>query len=85
MPMVVGALYVRKYFHQEAKKNAVELLRYVKEEFKLLLKDLDWMENKTKTSALEKADNIVDHIAYPDELLDDEKVGEMFNTVQIFN
>lgn len=59
------------------------MVGYIKEEFKNILKTLDWMEDDTRKSALEKADAVVDHIGYPDELLDDKKLEEVFQSVNI--
>lgn len=83
MPIITGALYVRKYFDQASKKNAVDMVRHIKDEFKNILMKLDWMEENTRKSALEKANAVVDHIAYPDELLDDRKLEEVFASVNI--
>lgn len=33
----VGALYVRKYFNEDAKKNAVEMVSNIRSEFKKIL------------------------------------------------
>lgn len=38
---------------------------------------MDWLDNKTRKVALEKAELMHIHLAYPDELLDDKKL-EMF-------
>lgn len=85
MPVITGALYVRKYFDQGSKKNAVEMVGHIKDEFKNILRNLDWMEENTRKSALKKADSVVDHIAYPDELLDDRKLEEVFESVNIIH
>lgn len=81
LPIVTGAIYVRKYFHVDAKLNALEMVKYIKDQFKDSLASLDWMDEKTRKSALDKANTIVDHIAYPDELLEDEKIIEFFEKV----
>jgi membrane metallo-endopeptidase-like protein 1 len=72
-------MYVRKYFHVDAKQNALEMVKYIKEQFKDILRSIDWMDEQTRKSALDKANTIVDHIAYPDELLDDRKLGELYD------
>lgn len=57
------------------------MVKYIKDQFKDILESLDWMDKETKRSALDKANTIVDHIAYPDELLDDKKITELFDKV----
>ncbi|XP_033213002.1 neprilysin-2-like isoform X1 [Belonocnema kinseyi] len=79
----VGALYVRKYFNEESKKSAVEMVTDIRREFKKILKQVEWMDEKTRQSALEKADSMSTHIAYPDELLDDKKLEEFYEKLQI--
>ncbi|XP_063903436.1 neprilysin-2-like [Zophobas morio] len=82
-PIVIGAMYVRKYFHVEAKQNALEMVKYIKEQFKDILRSIDWMDSETRKSALDKANTIVDHIAYPDELLDDQKIGQLYDKLEV--
>lgn len=62
----MGALYVRKYFDEESKKAAVDLVNNVREEFINILHDVDWMDDETRNEAIEKAKGIICHIAYPE-------------------
>lgn len=41
------------------------------------------MDEKTRKSALEKAETMSTHIAYPDELLDDKKLEEFYEKLEI--
>lgn len=41
------------------------------------------MDNKTRKAALDKADRMTTHIAYPDELLDDNKLEEFYKKLEI--
>ncbi|XP_008554183.1 neprilysin-2 isoform X3 [Microplitis demolitor] len=79
----VGALYVRKYFNEDAKKNAVEMVSDIRNQFNKILKTVDWMDEVTRKSALEKAASMTSHIAYPDELLDDTKLEEFYENLQL--
>ncbi|GLV37814.1 Neprilysin 2 [Carabus blaptoides fortunei] len=78
-----GALYVRKYFDEESKKKALEMVQDIRAEFKEILEHLDWMDDETKKSALEKAASMSSHIAYPDELLDDKKLEEFYENLDL--
>ncbi|KAF5280980.1 hypothetical protein FQR65_LT14904 [Abscondita terminalis] len=78
MSIAAGALYVRKYFHEDAKQNAVEMVNDIKSEFIEILKNVEWMDDVTKKNALQKAAAMTSHIAYPDELLSDEKLEEFY-------
>ncbi|XP_043483736.1 neprilysin-2 isoform X2 [Leptopilina heterotoma] len=79
----VGALYVRKYFNEESKKSAVEMVTDIRKEFRKILETVDWMDEKTRKSALEKAMSMSTHIAYPDELLDDKKLEEFYENLEL--
>lgn len=82
MPIAAGALYVRKYFNEEARQNAIEMVADIRTEFLDLLKKVDWMDDQTKKNALDKAKSMSTHIAYPDELLDNRKLEEFYQWVR---
>ncbi|XP_074031085.1 M13 family metallopeptidase neprilysin 2 isoform X2 [Leptinotarsa decemlineata] len=78
-----GALYVRKYFNEGAKKNALEMVDDIRSEFEDILKTVDWMDEKTRMNALDKAKSMASHIAYPDELLDNRKLEEFYDGLEL--
>lgn len=53
----------------------------IRSEFLNILEDVDWMDDKTKKSAVDKAGSMATHIAYPQELLDNEKLKEFYSEV----
>lgn len=79
--MSVGALYVRKYFDEASKKAAVDLVNNIQEEFIGILRQVPWMDNETRTAAIEKAKTLTNHIAYPDELLDNKKLEQYYKGI----
>jgi predicted metalloendopeptidase len=78
-----GALYVRNVFKKEAKAAMTEMITYIREQFVVTLKKIDWMDDTTKKHALEKAKAIHLHMAYPDELLDDQKLEHYYKNVRL--
>ncbi|KAF5301880.1 hypothetical protein FQR65_LT08712 [Abscondita terminalis] len=74
MIIATSALYVRKYFDVTLKRNVVEMVDDVKRSFILTLKSLDWMDESTRSHAIEKAKGMVDHVAYPEEIMDDKRI-----------
>lgn len=84
LSIAAGALYVRKYFNEDARQNAQEMVGNIRAEFKQIIKTIDWMDDTTRQSALEKVDAMTTHIAYPDELLDDRKLQEFYGNVIFF-
>lgn len=81
MSIAAGALYVRKYFNEAARKNAIEMVSDIRSEFYEILKKVEWMDEITRKNALEKAAAMTTHIAYPDELLDDKKLEDFYANV----
>ncbi|XP_014207874.1 neprilysin-2-like [Copidosoma floridanum] len=80
---IVGALYVRKYFNGNAKNDAIEMVSQIRTQFIKILHTIDWMDNKTREAALEKAQSMTTYIAYPDELLDDKKLKKFYKKLEI--
>ncbi|XP_014207873.1 neprilysin-2-like [Copidosoma floridanum] len=79
----VGALYVRKYFNGNAKKSVVHMVSDIRTQIIRILRRIDWMDNKTREAALDKAKSMTTHIAYPDELLDDKKLEKFYEKLEI--
>lgn len=82
MTIATSALYVRKYFDDTAKKNVVEIVDNVKRTFINSLRNLSWMDNCTRTRAIEKAEGMINHVAYPEELMDDDKIEEYYSELE---
>jgi predicted metalloendopeptidase len=76
LPFAVGALYVREYFNENSKRIAAEMADEIKDEFTSVLKAVPWMDNTTRTAAIEKVKAMGVQVGYPSELMDDEKLIE---------
>ena len=74
----VGAMYVQKYFKEDSKQTALEMVQDIRREFDTILKEIDWMDPETRSRAKKKADGIVEHIGYPSELLDVRKLEDLY-------
>ncbi|CAG0923779.1 unnamed protein product, partial [Notodromas monacha] len=75
----IGSMYVRRYFDESAKHAALEMVQDIREEFDDILDEIDWMDSKTRLRAKEKSTRIVSHIAYPSELLEDKKLVDLYD------
>ncbi|MEO7991883.1 MAG: M13 family metallopeptidase [Chryseolinea sp.] len=62
----LGQLYVKKYFNEDAKKRAMELVNNLTKAFENRINQLDWMSDSTKLKAKEKLYAITKKIGYPD-------------------
>jgi neprilysin len=76
LPLAVSALYVRKYFSENSKQIAAEMVDEIKDEFVSVLKTVPWMDETTRAAGFEKVKAMADHIGYPSELMDDKKLIE---------
>ncbi len=67
---VLGKQYVAKHFKPEAKKRMEQLVQNVIKGFEIGIKELEWMSEDTKVSALEKLSKFTPKIGYPDKWKD---------------
>ncbi|XP_026818159.1 neprilysin-2-like [Rhopalosiphum maidis] len=81
--LAIGSLYVRRFFDENIKKNALEMVNGIREEMYKILSSNDWMDDETRKNALDKANSMTSHIAYPDELLDDCKLNAFYKNLEI--
>lgn len=79
----LSALYVKNHFNQESKASALEMVDYIRNEFLRILDEIDWMDEETREEAKLKAKSIAPYIGYPDELLRDELVEELYSGLQL--
>lgn len=83
LPIATSALYVRNFFKKESKTVALEMVKSIQDEFENILRKVEWMDEKTRNAAIEKAKSMTAHIAYPDELMDDNKLIEYYEHLTI--
>jgi putative endopeptidase len=66
----LGKLYVDKYFPQEAKQVASDMVDNILKAFDQRIRNLEWMSDSTKTKALKKLSTFTVKIGYPDKWKD---------------
>lgn len=76
-------MYVRRYFNDESKKTAVDLVDNIRDEFINILHDVSWMDEETREEAINKAKALTTHIGYPNELADNNKLEEFFSDLEM--
>jgi putative endopeptidase len=70
----IGRLYVKKYFTAAAKDRMNRLVQNLRAAYAERIKNLEWMSDATKKSALEKLDAFQAKIGYPDKWRDYSKL-----------
>lgn len=48
MSLAVGSLYVKKYFNEDSKKSALEMVNGIRDEMYKILTSVEWMDEKTR-------------------------------------
>lgn len=79
----IGALYVRRYFNDQSKHHAIEIVENIRSSFIDILHKVKWMDEETKNEAILKAKALVAHIAYPDELTNNTKLEEYYQKLDM--
>jgi predicted metalloendopeptidase len=57
------------------------MVGYIHREYLKILDNVDWINEETRQKAKEKAHAITPYIGYPDELLDNNKIAELYLNV----
>ena len=83
LPNAVGAMYVHQYFNGRSKQEAMEMVGEIRIQFESLLRDVNWMDDKTKLRAIDKARSMVTHIGYPTELEDINKLNSLYSGLDL--
>jgi putative endopeptidase len=74
MGEAVGAVYVKKYFSDDAKKRCLDMVNNMQGVYRERITALDWMGDSTKTQAIAKLDVFIKKIGYPDKFKDYSKL-----------
>ncbi|SFQ41208.1 putative endopeptidase [Lachnospiraceae bacterium XBB1006] len=70
----VAKMYIQKYSSAEVKKDITALCEHIRESYRTIIKNEDWMSDATKEKALEKLNAIRVNAVYPDRWTDYSKL-----------
>ncbi|ETN79142.1 hypothetical protein NECAME_09979, partial [Necator americanus] len=79
MQYATGAMYVRKVFDKASKNVTLEMIDDLQDVFREMVVANDWMDRQTKATALDKANQMLRQIAFPDFILDDGKLDDHYS------
>lgn len=74
---VIGDFYGKKYFGEEAKKDATDMIQEMIDIYKQRLEKNDWLGNQTRTKAITKLNNIAIKVGFP------EKIKQVYEKMKI--
>ncbi|XP_051164292.1 neprilysin-4 isoform X2 [Leptopilina boulardi] len=83
MGMVVGSMFVKKYFNEISKNDTLLITREIQKSFKELLNKTIWIDGRTKGIASKKVDAMLLRIGYPDFILEPKLLNEVYKNVAI--
>ncbi|KAK0413228.1 hypothetical protein QR680_006674 [Steinernema hermaphroditum] len=75
--------YGRKFFNDDMRSNSRDLVANVKSGLQTLIEEADWMDNKTRANALDKAVKMDMMIAYPDWTMNKTAQKEYYKMLEI--
>ncbi|KAK2184852.1 hypothetical protein NP493_250g03007 [Ridgeia piscesae] len=81
LEMVIGRLFVEKYFDKAAKRTADEMIKDLRESFTSMLAEVTWMDENTRKLAIAKANAISERIGYPEYIMDDKYLASKYKEV----
>ncbi|XP_066475738.1 endothelin-converting enzyme 2 [Tiliqua scincoides] len=79
----LGALFVKATFDRHSKEVAEDMIAEIRTAFEESLDQLDWMDEKTRQAAKEKADAIYDMIGFPEFILDDKELDDVYDGYEV--
>lgn len=80
--IALSSLYVRHHFKGQSKEKALEMVGYIHREFLKILDGVEWMDQKTRKRATDKALAIRPYIGYPNELLNNTEIENFYIGLQ---
>ncbi|XP_036392017.1 endothelin-converting enzyme 2b isoform X2 [Megalops cyprinoides] len=75
----LGALFVKATFDKHSKDVAEGMINEIRTAFKDALDKLSWMDRQTRQAAKDKADAIYDMIGFPDFILDNKELDDVYD------
>jgi predicted metalloendopeptidase len=61
------------------------MIKYLRESFKVLVQESDWLDGITKNKSLEKLDAMIENDVYPDWILDNQELDKYYKLVNDFH
>ncbi|VDM65252.1 unnamed protein product [Strongylus vulgaris] len=88
MQYAIGRVYIDYEYPDDAKKDLIRkkvggMMQNVIHSFQSMLDSLDWMTKDTKHKAYNKTMDIVQNIAFPDWIMDNDKLDEYYKELEL--
>ncbi|XP_069699097.1 neprilysin-1-like isoform X2 [Periplaneta americana] len=83
LSFAVGYSYVSRFFDNEAKKRALQMVENIRSQFSSSINDVDWMDPDTRHVAQDKAEAMKELIGYPDWYANKSALEEYYKGVSV--
>ncbi|XP_052903558.1 neprilysin-4 [Anopheles moucheti] len=83
MGMAVGAMFVRRYFDENSKRDTLKMTHELQESFREILEQTSWIDAATRRLAEQKVNAMSLRIGYPDFILDPDQLNARYDTLEI--
>uniref|UniRef100_A0A336MB19 CSON012957 protein n=1 Tax=Culicoides sonorensis TaxID=179676 RepID=A0A336MB19_CULSO len=83
MGMAVGAMFVRKYFDENSKRDTMAMTNELQQTFREILNSTEWIDIATKHLAELKVNAMSLRIGYPDFILSHEDLNDKYKDLEI--
>uniref|UniRef100_L7MB80 Putative m13 family peptidase n=1 Tax=Rhipicephalus pulchellus TaxID=72859 RepID=L7MB80_RHIPC len=80
-----ASLYIKYNFDKYDRKNVQKMMQFIKASFKMIILKSKWMTDWTKNKAAERLARMETIIGYPDWMLDDTVVDELYRYIPLLN
>ncbi|OUM66904.1 hypothetical protein PIROE2DRAFT_5763 [Piromyces sp. E2] len=83
MDMALGKYYIEETFDYDVKKTVEDVFKNIKQSMIERIPQMEWLDQETSNYAIEKVKMIKENIAYPDYLMDLEKMTKKYELLEI--
>lgn len=77
-PLALESAYVQRYIPKETKKDVSSITENIKNKFKEMITRADWIDAGSREKALEKVHSSKIFVAYSDDLMNFNKIDEVY-------
>ena len=81
LPLIFGRLYIDEYFSDEEKEEATKVATNLQAAAFNQFNEMKWLDEDTRTKAIEKLNNITKNIGFPAWIKDDTELDKVFPLV----
>ncbi|XP_071946178.1 neprilysin-1-like [Antedon mediterranea] len=79
----LGYPFIKKYFDEESKRVADEMIGDIKDSLEELIHKTDWMDDYTRTNAIKKAKSIRQMVGYDPYMVDVDHINQQYERINI--